>query len=165
MKVVFIIVLLIIGIFRLNKERKYRKELKEIEIGAFITFKQFKNMYPVAPDAWDFSYLKDRNYILYFPFNKERNRRCSWETEYFYFKTFHDYKKAIRFIKKIESDKQKLQRLKKDAEIAGWFQTDIDIYRANYTEEMKKQNKKIQDAANRFLERQGLLKKMGKEVI
>lgn len=151
MKVVFIIVFLIIGIFRLNKERKYRKELKEIEIGAFITFKQFKNMYPIAPDAWDFS---GRNYIYYFPFNKEKNQRCCWEKECFYFKTLHDYKRAIRFIKKIESDKQKLQRFKKDAEIARWFQTDIDIYRANYTEEMKKQNKKIQDAANRFLERQ-----------
>lgn len=108
-------------------------------------------MYPVAPDAWDFSYLKDEEYVIYFPLDKERKRRCSWEKEYFYFKTFHDYKKAIRFIKKIKSDEWKLQILKKDAEIAGWFQTDINIYREKYSQEMSEQNKKIKDAVEKFL--------------
>lgn len=85
-----------------------------------ITFKLFTEMYAISPNKWEFhdTHVRYQNRIIVF-------------------KTKMDYRKYKKFKEKEETREQEVERLKEEAELAKFFQADIDRYRAETMKEMK----------------------------
>lgn len=85
-----------------------------------ITFKLFTEMYAISPNKWEF-----------------HDTHVRYQRRIIVFKTKRDYRKYQKFKEKEETRKQEVERLKGEAELAKFFQADIDRYRAETLKEMK----------------------------
>lgn len=85
-----------------------------------ITFKLFTEMYAISPNKWEF-----------------HDTHVRYQSRIIVFKTRRDYTKYLKFKKEKETREREVKRLKEEAEIAKFFQEDIDRYRAETLKEMK----------------------------
>lgn len=85
-----------------------------------ITFNLFTEMYAISPNKWEF-----------------HDTHVRYQRRIIVFKTKRDYRKYQKFKEKEETRKQEVERLKGEAELAKFFQADIDRYRAETLKEMK----------------------------
>ena len=94
-----------------------------------ITFDAFRNLYVINPDKWCFystsvEYFGDSG-ILSIEFEK-----------------YSDVLKYKRFRDKVEKDKQELEKIKNEKKFLECVQHDIDTYRRENIEEIKKRSEK-----------------------
>lgn len=104
----------------------------------FISFKQFKSLYPIAPDKWD---LKDcyAIYKIYKPGVVEYY--CY--TKDCIFKHFFDYIQYLAFLDRHKKKQKENIRDESLAEVLKAWQNDINEYRQKSLEELKAEREKI----------------------
>ena len=94
-----------------------------------LTFDAFKKLYVLNPSKWKFF----SNYVVYCP-----NGDIDDEPIVIEFKHFLDAKRYESFRDKLETDKEELERIRKEKEFLGYIQNDINIYREENLAEMKR---------------------------
>lgn len=95
-----------------------------------LTFDAFKKLYVLNPSKWSFF----SNYVVYYP-NGDMGDESSIVIE---FKHFLDVKRYKSFRDKLETDKEELERIRKEKEFLGYIQNDINTYREENLAEMKR---------------------------
>lgn len=103
----------------------------------FISFKQFKSLYPIAPDKWD---LKDC-YAIYKIYKPGVEYYCYAKD--CIFKHFFDYIQYLVFLNKREKKQKEKIRDESLAEVLKAWQNDINEYRQKSLEELKAEREKI----------------------
>lgn len=94
-----------------------------------LTFDAFKKLYVLNPSKWKFF----SNYVVYYP-----NGYMDDESIVIEFKHFLDVKRYKSFRDKLETDKEELERIRKEKEFLGYIQNDINTYREENLAEMKR---------------------------
>lgn len=137
--VTFIIVIMIIVILLVSLVANYfvAKDFWVDEHTILISFKQFKILYPIAPDKWrlENDYVTYQIYkpgITYHPIAKT----C-------FFKHFIDYIQYIIFLRQHRKERKESIRNNSLAETLVAWQKDIDEYRQKSLEELKAKREKI----------------------
>lgn len=109
-----------------------------------ISFKQFKSLYPIAPDKWD---LQDTYviYQLYKPGIKYHKitKNC-------FFKHFIDYIQYEIFLKRYKKEQKENIRNNSLVETLVAWQRDIDEYRQKSLEELKVEREKIDKEISKY---------------
>ena len=94
-----------------------------------LTFDAFKKLYVLNPSKWKFF----SNYVVYCP-----NGDIDDEPIVIEFKHLLDKKRYESFRDKLETDKEELERIRKEKEFLGYIQNDINTYREENLAEMKR---------------------------
>lgn len=109
----------------------------------FISFKQFKSLYPIAPDKWE---LEDAHVI--YKINKSESNHISTKT--CFFKHFTDYIQYMIFLKQHKKEYKENIRNNSLAEILVAWQKDINEYRQKSLEELKTEREKIDKEISKY---------------
>lgn len=110
----------------------------------FISFKQFKSLYPIAPDKWD---LKDC-YATYKIYKPGVEYYCN--TKDCIFKHFFDYIQYLIFLKQHRKERKESIRNNSLAETLAAWQNDINEYRQKSLEELKIEREKINKEIEKY---------------
>lgn len=104
----------------------------------FISFKQFKSLYSIAPDKWD---LKD-TYVIYKIYKPGVVEYYSYVKDCI-FNHFFDYIQYLTFLDKHKKKQKENIRDENLAEVLKAWQNDINEYRQKSLEELKAEREKI----------------------
>lgn len=104
----------------------------------FISFKQFKSLYSIAPDKWD---LRD-DYAIYKIYKPGVVEYYSYAKDCI-FKHFFDYIQYLTFLDKHKKKQKENIRDESLAEVLKAWQNDINEYRQKSLEELKAEREKI----------------------
>lgn len=91
------------------------------ETAPSLTFKSFRELYALNPQKWSFG----SEYVWY-------------SSQRIEFAKYSDVIKYKIFRNKVETDKQELERIQNEKEFLKHIQCDIDAYRREYIEGIKK---------------------------
>ncbi len=144
--IAFIMVIMIIAILLVSLVISYfvAKDFWVDEHTILISFKQFKSLYPIAPDKWrlENDYITYQIYkpgITYHPIVKT----C-------FFKHFTGYIQYIIFLKQHRKERKETIRNNSLAETLVAWQKDIDEYRQKSLEELKAKREKIDKEISKY---------------
>ena len=91
------------------------------ETAPTLTFKSFRELYALNPQKWSLG----SDYVIY-------------SSQRIEFTMYSDVIKYKIFRDKVETDKQELERIQNEKEFLKHIQCDIDAYRREYIDEIKK---------------------------
>ena len=120
------------------------KDVRVNEHTILISFKQFKTLYPIAPDKWE---LED-TYVIY-KINKP-GIKYHTPTKTCFFKHFIDYIQYEIFLKRYKKEQEENIRNNSLVEILVAWQKDIDEYRQKSLEELKTEREKIDKEISKY---------------
>lgn len=135
--IMIIIIIVILYLVGLVISYFIAKDFLVDEHTILISFKQFKSLYPMAPDKW---HLED-NYIVY-QFYKPGIKYYP-TTKTCFLKHFIDYIQYIIFLKQYRKKRKKSIRNNSLTETLVAWQKDINEYRQKSLEELKTEREKI----------------------
>lgn len=104
-----------------------------------ITFSQFRQMHALVPNKWEWSYGK-LYYIDFYMTSFGLEHKMRNEVA---FASYRDYKKFCKFINVAERNRINFERMKKEADLARYFQEDINNYRKKNDEFIKNELSRI----------------------
>lgn len=144
--IAFIIVIIIIAILLVNLVISYfaSKYFLVDEHTILISFKQFKSLYPIAPDKW---HLED-NYITYQIYKPGIKYHPIIKT--CFFKHFIDYIQYIIFLKQYRKERKENIQNSSLVEILAAWQKDINGYRQKSLEELKTKRERIDKEISKY---------------
>lgn len=111
----------------------------------FISFRQFKSLYLIAPEKWD---LKD-TYVVYKIYKPGVVEYFSY-TKDCIFKHFFDYIQYLTFLDKHKKKQKENTRDESLAEVLKAWQNDINEYRQKSLEELKAEQEKINKEIEKY---------------